>query len=289
MERFNMKTDSHFVSLIIPTIDRETLALTKAALQSQTRPPDELIVVFDEYRQGPGWARNQGFQQAKGDLIALMDDDCVPEKDWLERMISAIDKYDAAMVSSHFIETDPFLNEIRLRRKFPTSNQVNPDGYVGNTGNIVYRRSCLDDCLRRDGFIFNPIFQTYASEDIDLVFRLRHRGYRLLFIDNKVKHLKRMTYVAYMKHQFNRGVGIGILYRLHKKQKGINVPDNSLLWNEKSFDVFKWINIMWKKGLGPFDRSSFLDLKSFFIFWLGEKIQAVGFLYAVVFKFRNIV
>lgn len=285
-----MNTDSHVVSLIIPTIGRETLALTKEALKSQTRPPDELIVVFDKYRRGPSWARNQGFQQAKGDLIAFTDDDCVPGKDWLERMISAIDKYDAAMVSSHFLEMDPFLNEIRLRRKFPIADQINPDGYIGNTGNIVYKRSCLEDCMRLDGFIFNPIFEGYASEDIDMVFRLRDRDLKLLFIDNTVSHLKKMTYVQFIKHQLNKGIGIGILYRLHKKQKELKVPDKSLLWskNKKSFDVFKWINILWKKGLGPFDRSSFSSLNNFFVFWLGEKFQAFGFLYAVIFRYRNI-
>lgn len=285
-----MKTDSHFVSLIIPTIGRETLALTKAALKSQTRPPDELIVVFDKYRRGPSWARNQGFQKSKGDLIAFTDDDCVPSKNWLERMILAIDKYDAAMVSSHYIETDSFLNEIRLRRKFPTANQINPNGFVGNTGNIIYRRPCLEDCLKTDSFIFNPIFKAYGGEDIDLVFRLRKRGHKLVFIDNKISHLKKMTPLKYLKQNFNRGIGIGILYQTHKNSGLEKAPDKSLLWNKnkKSFDVFKWINILWKKELGSFDRSSFSSFKNFFVFWLGEKAQAVGFLYAMIFKCSNI-
>ena len=137
-----MKTDSHFVSLIIPTIGRESLVLTKAALKSQTRSPDELIVVLDEYRRGPCWTRNKGFQKSKGDLIAFTDDDCVPPKDWLERMISAIDKYDAAMVSSNFQETDPFLQEIRLRRKFPTTSP-NQSGWICRHWRKYYLQTIL--------------------------------------------------------------------------------------------------------------------------------------------------
>jgi len=122
-----MTTDSHFVSLIIPTIGREALALTKAALKSQTRPPDELIVVFDKYRRGPSWARNHGFQKSKGDLIAFTDDDCFPGKEWLYLMVAAIDKYDASMVNSNYNDTDLLLRELKQNRKFPTTTRINPD------------------------------------------------------------------------------------------------------------------------------------------------------------------
>jgi len=289
MERFNMENDSHFVSLIIPTLGRGTLKKTKTALKNQTRPPDELIVVFDKQRNGPGWARNEGFKKAKGDLIAFTDDDCVPGEKWLEQMVEAIEKYDAAMVSSHYFETDLFLSEIRLRRKFPTTDQINPNGFIGNTGNIIYRRSCLEDCLEKDGFIFNPMFKAYCSEDIDLIFRLRNRGYLLVFIDNKIKHLKRVTPLKYMKQAFNRGMGIGILYRMHKNTLKEQAPDKSLLWNESKnrFSAFKWMIIFWKKGLGPFDWRSFSTIKYFLVFWIGEKIQAFGFLYSFLFKSRN--
>jgi len=284
-----VKTDSHFVSLVIPTIGRKTLAFTKAAVRSQTRPPDELIVIIDKFRRGQGWVRNQGFQQAKGDLIAFTDDDCIPGNDWLDRMIAAIDKYDAAMVSSDYLETDTLLNEIRIRRKFPTTVQVNPGGFVGTGGNVIFRRSCLEDCLDKDGFIFNPIFRAYGSEDIDLVFRLRNLKYKLVFIDNKIKHLKKTTPLKYIRQHFNRGIGIGILYRIHKKSVGTETPDKSLLWDvrQKRFPALKWLLMVWRKVLGPFDVRSFSSIKHFFVFWLGEKVQAFGFLYALVFKCRN--
>lgn len=284
-----MKKDSHFVSLIIPTIGRGTLTLTKAALKSQTRPPDELIFIFDEFRRGPAWARNKGVQKSKGDLVAFTDDDCIPGENWLERMIEAIDKYDAAMVSSHYQETDSFLNEIRLRRKFPSTNQLNPKGFIGNTGNVIYRRSCLEACQNMDGAIFNPVFGTHGSEDIELVFRLENKGYKLIFIDNKIQHLKKMSLLKYLRHQFSRGIGIGILYRLQTQSGNLsNNADKSLLWQDgKKNTVFKWMYIVWKKGLGPFDHKSFSSAKHFFVFWIGEKAQAIGFLYSVGFKFRK--
>lgn len=273
---------SHVVSVIIPSIGRSTLTETQASLKNQTRQPDEIIIEFDRDRQGPGVTKNNAFSKSVGDLIVFTDDDCISGNDWLEKMIQAVDEHDADMVSSHFTETDFFLQEIRTRRKFPTTTQVNPEGFIGTGGNVIFKRECLQACFKNDGFIFNPIFGIFGSEDIDLVFRLHKMGYKLVFIPNTIKHLKKMTPLTYLKHQFNRGIGIGILYRVQKNHAGTTTPDQSLLWSKSNqrFPILKWINMIWKKGFGPFDLQSFSTKRHFLVFWIGEKAQAFGFLYS---------
>ena len=87
---------NHFVSIIIPTINCEDeLSEIKTALLQQTTLADEIIVVNDKDRRGAAWARNKGIAQSKGDLIAFLDDDCLPPKNWLESLINAIDKHQA--------------------------------------------------------------------------------------------------------------------------------------------------------------------------------------------------
>ena len=76
-----MAHDHHKVSVIIPTLGRETLAQCQKALAEQTRLPDEVIVVTDHHRRGVAWARNEGIARASGDLIAFTDDDAVPPSD----------------------------------------------------------------------------------------------------------------------------------------------------------------------------------------------------------------
>ncbi|MDP9132746.1 MAG: glycosyltransferase family 2 protein, partial [Nitrospirota bacterium] len=80
-----MSTDRHRVSVVIPSLGRDTLALCRAALTKQTRQPDEVIVAIDQHRRGVAWARNEGIARATGDLIAFADDDGIPPPDWLER------------------------------------------------------------------------------------------------------------------------------------------------------------------------------------------------------------
>ena len=61
-----MHADQHTVSVVIATLGRDTLALCREALEKQTRPPDEVVVVFDRERRGPAWGRNEGIARATG-------------------------------------------------------------------------------------------------------------------------------------------------------------------------------------------------------------------------------
>ena len=48
------------------------------------------MVVFDNKR-GISDARNVGWKTAKGDIIAYCDADCLPPKDWIEKVAKYID------------------------------------------------------------------------------------------------------------------------------------------------------------------------------------------------------
>lgn len=74
------------VSVIIPTIGRIELHQTLASLRSQTRSPDELIVMHDADRRGPAATRNDAARKARGDVLLFIDDDCVAAPNWVERM-----------------------------------------------------------------------------------------------------------------------------------------------------------------------------------------------------------
>lgn len=104
------------ISVIIPTYRRPDLlahCLQALKLQSIGHDDFEVIVVSDgpdpltarrvqeagcsgelnlryyslPSRQGPAAARNAGWKQASGDLIAFTDDDCLPDRYWLQSII----------------------------------------------------------------------------------------------------------------------------------------------------------------------------------------------------------
>src|SRR4029079_8088869 len=50
------------------------------------------VRVFEESRRGSYFARNRALGVADGEIIAFTDADCVVERDWLERVVAAMDE-----------------------------------------------------------------------------------------------------------------------------------------------------------------------------------------------------
>jgi glycosyltransferase involved in cell wall biosynthesis len=277
-----MGQDGHIVSVIIPTIGRHTLTLCRAALAKQTRPADEIITVLDRDRRGAAWARNEGLREAKGDLIAFIDDDAIAPPDWLERLVRAIDKYGAAAAGGTYQETDALLDAIRRRSPTPLVEQLDPGGLVGNAGNILFARAWLEKCSTEDGHVFNPSFAV-SGEDWELVWRLRKRGAALVYVPNPVTHLRRTSLWQHCRHSFQRGTGIALLYRVQQADPGDVIAQDSLLWGQEGKKSKpQWGKAFWEKIIGPSDLKSFKKTRQFWEFWLGEKCQALGFLWATV-------
>lgn len=277
-----MERDGHIISVIIPTIGRDTLARCRSALDEQTRPPDEMITVVDRDRRGAAWARNEGLCRANGDLIAFIDDDAIAPSDWLERLVRAVDKYDAAAAGGTYRETDALLNAIRRRNPVPVNEQLDPGGLVGNAGNILFSRVWLERCAAEDGYVFNPRFAG-SGEDWELIWRLRKRGARMVFVPNPVIHLRRASLWQHCRHTFQRGVGIARLYQLYHADAGNVVAQDSLLWGrDGKKSKPRWGRAFWEKVVGPFDVRNFAKARHFWQFWIGEKCQALGFLYGMI-------
>jgi glycosyltransferase involved in cell wall biosynthesis len=119
------------VSVIIATRDRAALLVeTLDALVRQTWPADRLeIVVADngstdrtrdvvaaarrtagprlEYlavsERGKSFAVNAALRRARGDILALTDDDVLPEPAWIERLVAAFDETGADFVAGRIV------------------------------------------------------------------------------------------------------------------------------------------------------------------------------------------
>ena len=97
------------LSVIIPTYRRrEFLTQALGELISQLKSGDEIIVIDNfghdgveklvesfsnkqvKYyfiaERGPSFARNLGFRKSANSGIAFLDDDCLPEKNWLSKI-----------------------------------------------------------------------------------------------------------------------------------------------------------------------------------------------------------
>lgn len=83
---------AELTSIVIPTFANHTaLARCLYAIRAQTDQEHETIIVDQGTGRGCVEATNQGLRAARGDVLVMMNDDCVPESGWLAPLLSAID------------------------------------------------------------------------------------------------------------------------------------------------------------------------------------------------------
>lgn len=187
------------VSVVVPTYKRHDYLerCLRALLSLEFAPTDyEIIIVDDansqatrqqveEWRQrtqndgytivyvpvtgalhGPAAARNAGWQLARSELIAFIDDDCIPELNWLKAGVAAFTD-DVAAVSGKIV--------VPLQHEYTeyeyTVSQLSQAEFV--TANCFYRRAVLQQL---DGF--DARFRVSWCEDNDLFFTLLEHNMR---------------------------------------------------------------------------------------------------------------
>ncbi|MFQ5611539.1 MAG: glycosyltransferase family 2 protein [Anaerolineae bacterium] len=217
-------------SIVIPTRNRqETLRRCLAAAMNQDYPDYEVIVVDDassdgtedlvrdefpqvrylrqEINRGPAAARNCAIQEARGDIIAFTDDDCVPPTNWLQRhleyyddqIIGAVGGPQTPRLPNFFdkVEIAHYADEYRgLKRITRVSDW---EGLA--TSNMSVRRVVFEEI----GF-FDEQFLTGA--DPEFARRINRAGYVLVRDPSlSVEHLKVHTLCSYLRMRFRRGCG----------------------------------------------------------------------------------
>jgi glycosyltransferase involved in cell wall biosynthesis len=158
------------------------------ALEEQTfGEPWELLVVHDYDAQtaervihrhplevkaiegtgGPGRRRNIGWRAASAPLVAFIDDDCRPDRAWLERLVTTARAHAGQVVQGR-TRPDPFEAAVLAAPHVRTLN-IEPVNSYRETCNILYPRDLLE---RLDGFDERAI----TGEDVDLSLRALAAG-----------------------------------------------------------------------------------------------------------------
>lgn len=240
-----------FVSVVISTRDRpDHIARCLLALLAQQYPAYEVIVVdnapatsatFDliyqqhaqepriryvrEDRPGPSAGRNRGIVEARGEIIAITDDDVVVDTYWLAELAQGFEAAEnvacvtglllplALETPAQFLlgsyYTKGFSQRIfdlhEHRWKKPAFPYI--IGACGTGASMAFTAAFLQ---KAGGFdpAMGPATPTYGGEDLALLFRVIIQKYRLVYEPaSLLYHQDRPSYMDLQKQMYGYGVG----------------------------------------------------------------------------------
>lgn len=163
-----------------------------------------LAIPANQRAHGPAVARNAGWRASRAAIIAFTDDDCIPQKDWLQAGVCAF-KEDVIAVSGRIVVPLP-LN--------PTDYEFNVAQLEKSefaTANCFYRRSALCEVGG-----FDEHFRAAWREDSDLFFTLLDRRARCVFAnDAVVQHPARPAPWGVSIREQRKSAFNALLYKKH--------------------------------------------------------------------------
>ncbi len=219
------------ISLYIPCYNVERF-ITRCleGVMAQTHAPDEILIIDDgsvdgtvdlarhfpvrivrhEKNSGLAKARNTANREARNELVASLDADCIADSRWLETLAAEMSAPDIAAVGGKLVET--VLESVADRwRKTHMSQDwgeeriENPQFMFGN--NTLIRKQAIVQAGWYDEFM-----RTHG-EDADMSKRLAGLGYRTIYQPKAtVRHLRQDTIKSildtYWKYwKFGSGTG----------------------------------------------------------------------------------
>jgi len=187
------------VALYIPCYNsEETIQACLDGVLSQTYPIDEILIIDDcsvdktaeilkQYpvriirhakNMGLAAARNSALRNTKSELIASLDSDCRPDKDWLRYLVNAVGSSKTAGIGGRAIESKASgifnaWRSVHMKQHWGERKKHNPDFLFGS--NTLFRRKAL----LRAGSYREAYRNNY--EDVDISYRLKKLGYSLIY------------------------------------------------------------------------------------------------------------
>jgi GT2 family glycosyltransferase len=181
---YRAPVDSPAASVIVPARNsRRDLAALLDALRRQTLPRNEFEVIVGDDGSTDGtphalasdapWvhvvsgppvtsysARNRAVTAARAPVLAFIDADCVPEPDWLEQGLRALDTTDLAAGRIRFFPPEPRTTWSLIEMDGTKNHEVQVRNDNAETANLFVRRAVFD---RVGGF--DPTIASHGDFD----------------------------------------------------------------------------------------------------------------------------
>jgi O-antigen biosynthesis protein len=185
---------------------------TDRTLEISERYPEARI--FSQENKGLSVARNVGIENARGDIVAFTDSDCVVDPDWLTYLAYKFVHGGFVAVGGPNLpppEESRTAACVAAAPGGPTHVLIDDEVAEHIPGcNMAFTKAALDEIGG-----FDPIYRA-AGDDVDLCWKLQNHGHTIGFSPAAmVWHFRRNTINAYLKQQMGYGKAEAQLYFKH--------------------------------------------------------------------------
>jgi GT2 family glycosyltransferase len=185
----------------------DTPAVLRSASEAATEAGIEFCTIRNDSNLGACTSRNQGLEAAAGQFIVVMDNDIViRQRSWAEKMSAVLrDLPDVGIVGPKLLFAfPPHLVQCAGASVSPTGRvDFIGRGQPAGTPALNYARelqACISACWMMPRKIpdqlggFDEIFNPVQFEDIDYSYRVRHAGYKILYLPTvEMYHFENVT------------------------------------------------------------------------------------------------
>lgn len=196
-------------------VDNDPQGCARAVIAEAVALRGRQITYCHEPEQNMAKVRNRAVQAARGDYLALIDDDETPCDDWLLRLLTTCVECNVTGVLGpvlpRFVRTPPaWLSRSGLldRPRYPTGHVLHWN--QTRSGNVLLRRSLFE----QGGFLFDPAFAR-SHEDKDFFRRAMAAGHKFAWCDeatvDEIVPPDRMVRRYFLRRAILRG---NVAYRL---------------------------------------------------------------------------
>ena len=166
---------------------------------------------------GPAEARNNGAENADGEIIVFTDADCVPEKNWLFEMLRPFSDKNVAGVQGAYKTRQTGLmarfTQIEIEYRYKKMLSSESIDWIGSYS-AAYRKRVF---LELSGF--NRAFKRASGEDPDLSYSLQEKGHKIVFNPNAIVfHRHPDSLVRYLRKKFQHACWRVLLYKRHARK-----------------------------------------------------------------------
>jgi GT2 family glycosyltransferase len=202
-------------------IDNNSTDATRQVVADYTSLENPEFRYLLESNPGKSRALNMGIREAKGEIIAFTDDDCIPDPKWLENILKEFDSDPELSVLGGRIELHdendlPQSILLSKRRMFVSHAKevCDPPAIIG--ANMAFRKSALTAISGFDPLL-GPGVKCRAAEDLDIVYRSLKENLKIVYSPDVIvfHNHGRRTESDDTKTSLAYAMGLGALYFKH--------------------------------------------------------------------------